>query len=138
MGKASSSKKIARAARAGGRASGVRQRNLMFPAAIGAIVLAGSAMVALAWNDHRDKASSVPPVANQDHWHGFEQDLQVRGEGLIFYVIDIQLYLARKIDLAPPADLPNASDPGFDRQSPPVSQGVHRNLSRNWRARSNQ
>jgi hypothetical protein len=69
MGKASSSKKIARAARAGGRASGVRQRNLLFPAAIGAIVLAGGAMVALAWNDHRDKASSVPPVANKDHWH---------------------------------------------------------------------
>jgi hypothetical protein len=69
MGKASSSKKIARAARAGGRASSVRQRNLMFPAAIGAIVLAGSAMVALAWNDHRDQASSVPPVANKDHWH---------------------------------------------------------------------
>jgi len=69
MGKASSSKKIARAARAGGRASGVRQRNLLFPTAIGAIVLAGGAMVALAWNDHRDQASSVPPVANEDHWH---------------------------------------------------------------------
>jgi hypothetical protein len=69
MGKASSSKKIARAARAGGRAAGVRQRNLMFPAAIGAILLGGSAMVAFAWNDHRDKASSVPPVANEDHWH---------------------------------------------------------------------
>lgn len=41
----------------------------MFPAAIGAIVIAGAAMVVLAWNDHRDKASSVPPVANQDHWH---------------------------------------------------------------------
>jgi hypothetical protein len=41
----------------------------MFPAAIGAIVLAGSAMVGLAWSDHRDQASSVPPVANKDHWH---------------------------------------------------------------------
>lgn len=41
----------------------------MFPAAIGAIVLAGSALVAVAWSDHRDQASSVPPVANRDHWH---------------------------------------------------------------------
>jgi hypothetical protein len=69
MGKASSSKKIARAARAGGRASGGRQRNLLFPGAIGAILLAGSAMVGLAWNEHRDNASTVPPIANQDHWH---------------------------------------------------------------------
>jgi hypothetical protein len=69
MGKASSSKKIARAARAGGRASGVRQRNLMFPAAIGVIVLGGVAMVGLAWDEHRDSASTVAPIANQDHWH---------------------------------------------------------------------
>jgi hypothetical protein len=69
MGKASSSKKIARAARAGGRASGVRQRNLLFPAVIGTIVIAGSAMVVLAWDEHRDNASTVAPVANRDHWH---------------------------------------------------------------------
>ena len=41
----------------------------MFPAAIGAIVLAGAAMVVVAWNDHHDTASSVAPVANKDHWH---------------------------------------------------------------------
>jgi hypothetical protein len=69
MGKASSSKKIARAARAGGRASAVRQRNLLFPGAITAIVIAGAALVGFAWNDHRDQASSVAPVANKDHWH---------------------------------------------------------------------
>src|ERR671911_12764 len=42
MGKASSSKKVARAARAGGRSSGARQRNLLFPGVVGAIVLLGA------------------------------------------------------------------------------------------------
>jgi hypothetical protein len=69
MGKASSSKKIARAARAGGRASGVRERNLLFPSAIGIILLLGCIMVGVAWNDHRSAAASVAPVANVDHWH---------------------------------------------------------------------
>jgi hypothetical protein len=69
MGKASSAKKVARAARAGGRAAGVRQRNLLFPSALGIILLLGVALVAVAWNDHRDAASAVAPIANQDHWH---------------------------------------------------------------------
>jgi hypothetical protein len=69
MGKASSAKKVARVARAGGRVSGVRQRNLLFPGAIAAIFVLGGGLVGLSWNDHRDKASSEPPVANVDHWH---------------------------------------------------------------------
>lgn len=68
MGKASSSKKIARAARAGGRVSGVRQRNLLFPGAIGAIILAGSALVVVARADHQDDAENIPPQLG-DHWH---------------------------------------------------------------------
>ena len=46
MGKASSSKKVARAARAGGRSSGSKQRNLLFPAAIGVIILLGTGLIA--------------------------------------------------------------------------------------------
>jgi hypothetical protein len=68
MGKASSSKKVARAARAGGRSSGNRQRNLLFPGVIAAIVLLGGGLIAYAANDRKsDKA--VAPVVDVDHWH---------------------------------------------------------------------
>lgn len=74
MGKASSAKKIARAARAGGRASGVRQRNLLFPGAIAAIVVLGVLMVGFSVREHRADANTVPPLAGEDglpgdHWH---------------------------------------------------------------------
>jgi hypothetical protein len=68
MGKASSSKKVARAARAGGRTSGTRQRNLLFPGVIGAIVLLGTGLIAFAANDRKSEAD-VAPVVNKDHWH---------------------------------------------------------------------
>ena len=74
MGKASSAKKIARAARAGGRASGVRQRNLLFPGTIAAIVILGFLMVGVSIREHRADANTVPPLAGKDglpgdHWH---------------------------------------------------------------------
>jgi hypothetical protein len=70
MGKASSSKKVARAARAGGRRSaGARQRDLLFPSVIGVIVLLGLGLVAFAANDRKSEANNVAPVVNQDHWH---------------------------------------------------------------------
>jgi hypothetical protein len=69
MGKASSSKKVARAARAGGgRVKGLRQRNLLFPGAVGAIVVLGVGLVGYAWNDRQGEASSEPPALG-DHWH---------------------------------------------------------------------
>jgi hypothetical protein len=67
MGKASSSKKVARAARAGGRSASTGQRNLLFPGVVGAIVLVGVALVAFAANDRKSEAD-VPPVLG-DHWH---------------------------------------------------------------------
>ncbi len=67
MGKASSAKKVARAARAGGRSSAGRQRNLLFPGVIGAIVLFGSALVWYAVDDRKGD-TDVPPVIG-DHWH---------------------------------------------------------------------
>ena len=74
MGKASSAKKIARAARAGGRASGVRQRNLLFPGTIAVIVILGFLMVGVSIREHRADANTVPPLAGKgglpgDHWH---------------------------------------------------------------------
>jgi hypothetical protein len=68
MGKASSSKKVARAARAGGRSSGTKQRNLLFPGAIGVIVLLGSALIAFAANDRRSEAD-IEPIVDETHWH---------------------------------------------------------------------
>jgi hypothetical protein len=69
MGKASSAKKVARAARAGGgRVKGLRQRNLLFPGAIIAIVFLGTALVTFAWSERSNEASSEPPTIN-DHWH---------------------------------------------------------------------
>ncbi|MGH9110937.1 MAG: hypothetical protein ACRDZN_01330, partial [Acidimicrobiales bacterium] len=56
-----------RAARAGGRSSGARQRNLLFPGMVGAIVLVGSGLVAYAANERKGDAD-IPPVIG-DHWH---------------------------------------------------------------------
>ena len=67
MGKASSSKKVACAARAGGRTAGNKQRNLLFPGVIGVIMVLGVALVAFAANDRKSE-SDVAPVLG-DHWH---------------------------------------------------------------------
>ncbi len=64
MGKASSSKKVARAARAGGKATGQR-RNLGFPAAIVAICVLGVGLVAFA----RSEGPGDGPPTLDDHWH---------------------------------------------------------------------
>lgn len=68
MGKASSAKKVARAARAGGRSAGTRQRNLLFPGAIAAIVLLGGGLITYAASDRKND-DSVAPVIFEDHWH---------------------------------------------------------------------
>jgi hypothetical protein len=67
MGKASSAKKVARAARAGGRSAGRQRRNLMFPGAIAAIVVLGVGLVLFAIGDRRS-AADEPPILG-DHWH---------------------------------------------------------------------
>lgn len=69
MGKASSAKKVARAARAGGRRSaGPRQRNLLFPGAVALIVILGVSLVTYAARDRKND-TQVAPVAFEDHWH---------------------------------------------------------------------
>ena len=68
MGKASSSKKVAKAAKAGGS---LRERpKLGYPLALFVIVVLGVALVAYARADRLDSLSSQEtPVKNQDHWH---------------------------------------------------------------------
>lgn len=66
MGRASSSKKVARAARAGG-SSGPKQRKVGFPIAIAAIVVIGLSLVVFARNDFTSAAATSPTM--EDHWH---------------------------------------------------------------------
>jgi hypothetical protein len=68
MARGGSSKKVARAARAGGRVRGVRERSFLFPALITVICVLGVALIVYARTDRRQQ-SAVPPVANKDHWH---------------------------------------------------------------------
>ncbi|HEX7097557.1 MAG TPA: hypothetical protein VF183_16855 [Acidimicrobiales bacterium] len=65
MGKASSSKKVARAARAGSTHRGPQRRALGFPLTIAVVVLLGTSLVVYS-RDNRSE--DVPPVIG-DHWH---------------------------------------------------------------------
>jgi hypothetical protein len=70
MGKASSAKKVARAARAGGVKRTNRPR-LTFPLAIIAIVVLGGGAVAYARSSRESlsNAEAKPSYKNEDHWH---------------------------------------------------------------------
>ena len=69
MGKASSSKKVARAAKAGGgRARAAGERNFLFPAALSLVVVLGLVLVVYA-RDTRSAEALARPIANEDHWH---------------------------------------------------------------------
>ena len=68
MGKASSNKKVARAAKAGGgRARAAGERNIVFPVALVLVVLLGTALVVYA-RDNRSSETLEPPLLS-DHWH---------------------------------------------------------------------
>jgi hypothetical protein len=67
VGKASSSKKVARAARAGGRRKVRGQRGVVFPIALGVVVLLGLGLIFYARNNNQ-AAATTPPVLG-DHWH---------------------------------------------------------------------
>lgn len=69
MGKASSNKKVARAAKAGGgRARAAGERNFLFPAALSIVVVLGLVLVIYA-RDTRSAEALEAPLANVDHWH---------------------------------------------------------------------
>jgi hypothetical protein len=65
MGKASSSKKVARAARAGTTHKGPERRALGFPLAIGLVVLLGASLV---FYSRENRSSAIEPQVGQ-HWH---------------------------------------------------------------------
>jgi hypothetical protein len=68
MGKASSAKKVARAARAGGRVSSGQPRSLLFPGVLAAVVILGLSLVVYAREDRRDEdLGGVPQLG--DHIH---------------------------------------------------------------------
>ena len=68
MGKASSNKKVARAAKAGGgRARAAGERNLLFPAALVLVVVLGTILVVYA-RGNRTAEALEPPLLS-DHWH---------------------------------------------------------------------
>ncbi len=69
MGKASSNKKVARAARAGGsRARAAGERNFLFPVALFLVVVLGTVLIVYA-RDNRSAGAQDQPVAFEDHWH---------------------------------------------------------------------
>jgi hypothetical protein len=90
MGKASSAKKVARAARSGGSSSKKRP-HLAFPLAIFAVVVLGALVVVYARVDHTNTANAdvKPSYVSGDHWHA--------AYGI--YVCD--KFLAPQVDLDP-------------------------------------
>ena len=68
MGKASSAKKVARAARAGGSTKRERPK-VGFPIAVFAIVVLGTSLVVFARTSREPAAASPPSYLNNDHWH---------------------------------------------------------------------
>lgn len=80
MGKASSAKKVARVARAGGSTNTKKRRSKpLFPVAIGLIVVLGVSLVVIA-RSSQDQAAATPPIANQDHWHA-AMGIRLCGDG---------------------------------------------------------
>ena len=71
MGRASSSKKVARAASTGGGRTARGSRPIGWYAAISLVVILGVLGIAVSRAENRDNASAntTPPIANQDHWH---------------------------------------------------------------------
>jgi hypothetical protein len=73
MGKASTSKKVARAASTGGGRTARGSRPLGWYAAIALVVVLGVGGIVFSRAERRDELAagknSTPPVANKDHWH---------------------------------------------------------------------
>lgn len=68
MGRASSAKKVARAARAGGKGAKVgRERSLLFPGSVALVVILGLALVVYARGTIDPAEAESPGIA--DHWH---------------------------------------------------------------------
>jgi hypothetical protein len=69
MARGTPSKKVARAARAGGgRVRGAGQRGFLFPATLTFIVVLGAALIFFARAERRED-TAIPPKVSEDHWH---------------------------------------------------------------------
>jgi hypothetical protein len=68
MGKASSAKKVARAARAGGRSKAGQPRNLLFPSVLTVVMVLGLSLVFYARGSRQSSASDGPPQLGE-HIH---------------------------------------------------------------------
>ena len=68
MGKASSAKKVARAARAGSSTKRERPK-IGFPLAVFAIVVLGTSLVVFARTSREPASAAAPSYLNSDHWH---------------------------------------------------------------------
>lgn len=73
MGKASSSKKVARAAKAGGsKARAAGERNLLFPVVLALIVVLGLVLIVYARDERLSEAQSYPQIGDHTHMaYGF-------------------------------------------------------------------
>lgn len=80
MGKASSSKKVARAAKAGQSSGSSEQRELGFPILMGVVVVLGLLLVTYA-RSTRDASADAPTL--QDHWHSAYAVYDCRTEGFL-------------------------------------------------------
>jgi hypothetical protein len=67
MGKASSSKKVAKAARTGGNLRAARDRKWGFPLAMAGILVVGLGLIVLARQEVADEKATPPRIG--DHWH---------------------------------------------------------------------
>lgn len=69
MGKASSSKKVARIARTGGGRTRRGSASWVWPTAIVFIVVVGTGLVVFSKSDQSSADSTAPRVGGKDHWH---------------------------------------------------------------------
>lgn len=81
MGKASSSKKVSRAASIGGGKAASTSRPWVWWAVLGLVVVLGLGAIALSRSDYQENATptNVPPIAGRDHWHA-AYDIYLCGE----------------------------------------------------------
>jgi hypothetical protein len=91
MGKASSAKKVARAARAGGSSTRKNRPKLAFPLAIFVVLVVGALLVVYSRGQHSDSAAAetAPSYKTGDHWHA-AYGLYVCGKGFLPNLTDVQ------------------------------------------------
>jgi hypothetical protein len=75
--------------------------------------------------EESNTVASARPLSGQHRWNRPNQNSEVNPKIPTFDVINVELDLAGKVDLAPAADLPQAGDPWFYGQAPAVCRRIH-------------